>query len=132
VELVIIKLCYLRQAIELSTDAGGITKKKIVESSLAFRTATIRPLKVESQKSEVRSPKSGVRSQQSEAKLVIEKSVLKEDSEKYKPTDPQTSKLSALDKIRKQIKGNGNNGNGNNGNGNGNNGNNGNGNGNDK
>src|SRR6187431_1921793 len=125
VELAIIKLCYLRQAIELTADAGGISKKKIVESSLAFRTAAIRPLRVESQKAEVRSRDpiaigSGVRSQQSEAKLIIETSVLKEDSEKYKSTEPQTSnlkpqtsKLSALDKIRKQVKGNGNNGNGN-------------------
>lgn len=119
VELVIIKLCYLRQAIELAADAGGISKKKIAESSLAFRTAAIRPLKVESQKSEVRSRESGAGSQQSEAKLVIETSVLKEDSEKYKSTEaqtpnlkPQTAKLSALDKIRNQIKGNGNNTNG--------------------
>ena len=126
VELVIIKLCYLRQAIELSADAGGISKKKIVESSLAFRTAAIRPLKLESQKSEVRSRDpiaigSGVSSQQSEAKLVIETSVVKEERANYK-TDPehqtsnlkpQTSKLSALDKIRKQVKGNGNNANGN-------------------
>ncbi len=118
VELVIIKLCYLRQAIELVADAGGISKKKIVESSLAFRTAAIRPLKVERQKAEVRSRDpitigSGVSSQQSDAKLVIETSVLKEDTEKYRSTEPQTSKLSALDKIRKQVKGNGNNGNGN-------------------
>ncbi|HET6767758.1 MAG TPA: DNA polymerase III subunit gamma/tau [Chitinophagaceae bacterium] len=130
VELVIIKLCYLRQAIELSADAGGISKKKIVESGLAFRTASIRPLKGESQKAEVRSRDpiaigSGVRTQQSEAKLVIETSVLKEDSGKYKSTEPQTSnlnpdnyreqtgKMSALDKIRKQVKGSGNNGNGN-------------------
>ena len=114
VELVIIKLCYLRQAIELSADAGGINKKKIVESSLAFRTATIRPLKVEGQKAEVRS-------QQSEAKLIIETSIVEEKKANYK-TDPelqtpnlrpQTAKLSALDKIRKQVKGNGNNGNGN-------------------
>ena len=119
VELVLIKLCYLQQAIELSADAGGISKKKIVESSLAFRTAAIKPLKVENQKTEARSQQSVARSQQSEAKLIIETSVLKEDSEKYNSTEPQisnpkpqASKLSALDKIRKQVKGNGNNGNG--------------------
>ena len=127
VELVIIKLCYLQQAIEISSDTGGISKKKVVESSLAFRTAAIKPLKVESQKSEVKSQKSGVRSQESEAKLVIETSLVKEAAENYKSSEPQTSpkeslgtnprpqttKLSALDKIRKQVKGNGNNGNGN-------------------
>ena len=119
VELVLIKLCYLQQAIELSADAGGISKKKIVESSLAFRTAAIRPLKVESQKAEVRGRESVARSQQSEAKLVIETPVVKEENPGYKTEPqtpnpkPQTPKLSALDKIRKQVKGNGNNGNGN-------------------
>ena len=118
VELVIIKLCYLQQAIELTSDTGGISKKKIVESSLAFRTAAIKPLKVESQKAEVKIRESEVRSQQSEAKLVIETSFVKEESTNYKAEPqtsnpkPQTTKLSALDKIRKQVKGNGNNGNG--------------------
>jgi DNA polymerase III subunit gamma/tau len=43
VELVLIKLCYLQQAIELSSDPGaGIGKKKVVESAkpLAFRQIT--------------------------------------------------------------------------------------------
>jgi len=118
VELVIIKLCYLQQAIEISSDAGGISKKKVVESSLAFRTAAIKPLKVENQKNTDHRPQSTAK--QTEAKLVIEASFVKEDSNNYKkesepPTPnvkPPTTKLSALDKIRKQVKGNGNNGNG--------------------
>ncbi len=113
VELVIIKLCYLQQAIELTSDTDGISKKKVVESSLAFRTAAIKPLKVENKKSEVKN-------RESEAKLVIETSFVKEDSNNYKKepepqtpnVKPQTTKLSPLDKIRKQVKGNGNNGNG--------------------
>ena len=124
VELVLIKLCYLQQAIELSADAAGISKKKIVETSLAFRTAAIRPLKIE--KSEARSqiPKAfgtEARSQKSEAKLIIETSMVKEEERNYKSEPepqtsnikPQTTKLSALDKIRKQVKGNESNGNGN-------------------
>jgi DNA polymerase-3 subunit gamma/tau len=76
-------------------------------------------LKVESQKSGSKNQESGLRSQQSEAKLVIETSVVKEESTNYKAelqsssSKPQMTKLSALDKIRKQVKGNGNNGNGN-------------------
>lgn len=124
VELVLIKLCYLNQAIELSSDAPGIGKKKVVENSLAFRTNAIRPLKTEGlgQRSEAGS-------RESEAKLVIESSVVKEDVSNYaeaqtsipiaigtksQTTQPQTTntKLSALDKIRKQVKGNGSNGNG--------------------
>ncbi|HEV8273847.1 MAG TPA: DNA polymerase III subunit gamma/tau [Chitinophagaceae bacterium] len=112
VELVIIKLCYLQQAIEISSDAVGISKKKVVESSLAFRTAAIKPLKIESQKLKVKS-------EEKEAKLVIDTSVVKEENANYNAEPqtsnqkPQTTKLSALDKIRKQVKGNGNNGNGN-------------------
>ena len=114
VELVLIKLCYLQQAIEISSDAGGINKKKIVETSLGFRTAAIKPLRIESQKLKVKS-------EEKEAKLIIETSLVKEDATNYK-SEPdlqtsnvksQTTKLSALDKIRKQVKGNGNNINGN-------------------
>ncbi|HJS55598.1 MAG TPA: DNA polymerase III subunit gamma/tau, partial [Chitinophagaceae bacterium] len=118
VELVIIKLCYLQQAIELSSDNAGVSKKKVAESSIGFRTAAIKPLTNE--KAEVKSRQPGVRSRESEAKLVIETSFAKEASESYRQPEPQTSnlkldttRLSALDKIRKQVKGNGNNGNGN-------------------
>ena len=131
VELVIIKLCYLQQAIEISSDAGGISKKKVVESSLAFRTAAIKPLKVESHKSTDHSPQATAKL--SEAKLIIETSFVKEESSNYKaepqtsskvPKDslgeslgtnpkPQTTKLSSsLANIRKLVKANGNNGNG--------------------
>jgi DNA polymerase-3 subunit gamma/tau len=134
VELVLIKLCYLQQAIELSSEAGGIGKKKVVEGSLAFRTAAIRPLKIEtgSQKSDPDSYPDGSRKPEvrshDEAKLMIETSVVKEvqsnhesepQTSNHKPqtTNPQpqtpNTKLSALDKIRKQVKGNGSNGNGN-------------------
>lgn len=59
VELVLIKLCYLQQAIELSSDNNGISKKKIVESAkpVAFRQIT--PLAVNSQPAEGRQPSSG-------------------------------------------------------------------------
>src|SRR5688572_25305331 len=126
VELVLIKLCYLQQAIELSAETTGMSKKKVVETSLAFRTAAIRPLKIEkpgtgSQKSEAGSQKPEVRSQKNDAKLIIDTSIVKEEERNYKPEpEPQTShvkpqmtRLSALDKIRKQVKGNGHNGNGN-------------------
>ena len=129
VELVLIKLCYLQQAIELSSDSGGIGKKKVVENSLAFKTAAIRPLKIEG-RSRKADPGSNLGRKENEAKLLIETTIIKEDQSGYE-AKPQTSitpaaetrsetpgpkaigtKLSALDKIRKQVKGNGNNGNG--------------------
>src|SRR4026207_1991098 len=93
VELVLIKLCYLQQAIELSADAGGISKKKVVETSLAFRTAAIKQLKIETNKTTDHRPQSTAK--QSEAKLVIETSLVKEEQANYKAeTEPQTTKLS--------------------------------------
>ena len=118
VELVLIKLCYLQQAIELTTDGGGVSKKKLIEGSLAFRTAAIKPFKAVSKSDPNVYREPNVKPGQ-EARLIIETSVVKEEQPNYKgDTPPQTNtktqgtKLSALDKIRKQVKGNGNNGNG--------------------
>ena len=123
VELALIKLCYLQQAIELTSDAGSIHKKKIVESAVAFRTAAIKSF-------DLQSPVSNRKS--TEAKLIIEsgaveKSYRPEETMLYnkpvtgnQPTEtgmrqPLTrSKIPALDKIRKQFKTNGSEGNGNN------------------
>ena len=116
VELVLIKLCYLQQAIELSTEGSAVSKKKLVESAkpLAFRQ--IAPV-------EIKKPKAD-----ETAKLIIEepgiaKIKLAEASPVYgKANDntqlpsnnqqPTTSKqpatkLSALEGIRNQFKGNG-------------------------
>lgn len=114
-ELAIIKLCYLQQAIELTADTNGVGKKKIVESAkpLAFRNI----IPVEARNAKDAANISG-------SKLILETSILQEEPSEYtsKPQPPapnpkpQTSsgtKLSALDKIRKQVKGNNNNGNGN-------------------
>jgi DNA polymerase-3 subunit gamma/tau len=125
VELVLIKLCYLQQAIEISTDGGSITKKKPAENSLAFRTAAIRPFTFEKGIQKTETPKKAKIT--NEAKLIIESSLVEEpvtSIQKTGTTDQQLAqvtavkptagtKLSALDKIRKQVKGNGNTGNGN-------------------
>lgn len=132
VELALVKLCYLQQAIELSQDADNPNKKKIAETALAFRTAAIHPLKKGKEKNITGKQSNG--SKQDNAKLVIETSVLREEKPVYNPpagnpvpesnTGNQpaaathtsnaqgniSTRLSALDKIRKQVKTNGNNG----------------------
>jgi DNA polymerase-3 subunit gamma/tau len=123
VELALIKLCYLQQAIELTTEGGAITKKKVVEAPIAFRIAAIKPFH-----REVKSETAKVRRQTPDAKLVIEsgaekkskaeKSLVTENAAHYsQPTtagnSPTNSKLVALDKIRKQFQNNGNTSNGN-------------------
>lgn len=120
VELALIKLCYLRQAIEITADSNGISKKKLTEAAkpLAFRQ--IAPFEVKSAAS-TQQP-AAKNKQSSEAKLIIqtpaiEKISVAEEAQAYNEPQtrnpkPGTNKLSALDKIRKQYQGNGNNGNG--------------------
>jgi len=121
VELTLIKLCYLQQAIELTTDASGISKKKLVEAPLAFRTAGIKPFTNQ----QAIAGKSITEKKDTGAKLIVETAVpsittiAKEEKPVYEqesqPAGPKltTTRLSALDKIRKQYQGNTNNGNGN-------------------
>jgi DNA polymerase-3 subunit gamma/tau len=112
VELVLIKLCYLQQAIELANDPDsnreGVTKKKIVEKTKSVAFRRIEPIEV--------TKTTDNRRQTTEAKLIIETStkenVLKEQpAEQNKPATSNrqpATKLAALDKIRSQVRGNGN------------------------
>lgn len=121
VELTLIRLCYLQQAIELTTDASGISKKKLVESPLAFRTAGIKSFTNQ----QAIAGQSIAGKKDTGAKLIVETAassittIAKEETPVYEqgaqPADPKptTSRLSALDKIRKQYQGNATNGNGN-------------------
>jgi DNA polymerase III subunit gamma/tau len=132
VELVLIKLCYLQQAIELTSGEGGVSKKKLIESArpLAFRQIAAFASR---EKSDHDSSRDGSRNPiaiGSDTKLIIEsrgsgnsrevKIKVADDKVAYgnqqpasgeSPTSnlkPQTSnKISALDKIRKQYQGNG-------------------------
>src|SRR4029079_4905564 len=74
VELALIKLCYLQQAIELVNEDNGVSKKKVGEKAkpLAFRK--IEPIEISSQSAAIR--------QKGKAKLLIETSV-KEESSAY-------------------------------------------------
>jgi len=116
VELALIKLCYLQQALELSSDGASISKKKRVDSvkPMAFRQLV--PFAVIEEKQS-----STTRGNQSEAKLIIEEKPSQKIKEPVQPTFEKPleqltkkstgdNKLSALDKIRKQYKSNGNSG----------------------
>jgi DNA polymerase-3 subunit gamma/tau len=123
-ELALIKLCYLQQAIELSAEPQGVIKKKVVESAKAVAFRKIIPLEIRSHEPVPGSYQAG-NLKTNEAKLIIESAPVSVVAEAEQPAinnpaDRQASqqsatkntKLSALDKIRKQVKGNGSNGNG--------------------
>lgn len=113
VELALIKLCYLQQALELSSDSNGLSKKKLVDTAKSVAFRSIAP--VELKQSAVSSQQPVVNSQKvKEAKLIIETSPKKnepllsvvEESEITSNQQPTTrnQQLTALNKIRSQYK----------------------------
>jgi DNA polymerase III subunit gamma/tau len=108
VEMALIRLCYLQQAISLATDDQGIVKKKMTDGALGFRTSPIqRYTGNSSQPSPITPLPSPQKSTQKEsgAKLVIEITEEKKQPEKVAiQAATPTPKLSALTKIREQFK----------------------------
>lgn len=106
VELALIKLCYLGQALELTTDNREISKKKIAEGkTLAFRS--IAPVELKNTSQNPNKKKNiEISNETPGAKLIIESTAL--DNQQSipgpTPTTKAASKIAALDKIRNQYK----------------------------
>ena len=113
VELALIKLCYLSQALELTSVGTGVDKKKVVEQTKAIAFKAIKPIaapKAAVVKAEPPQPSQ-------EAKLIIETKaeqplVVEEKKQDYTAPPPteQTvakkatkTKLSSLDALRQKI-----------------------------
>jgi len=116
VELVIIKLCYLQQAIELVGDGELTGKKKVTESAKAVNFRNIQPIevsKVPGQKSNSQKSKPVQPQADNQAKLIIETPIeYDERPSPSKKTEPDKSEtrtestgpaLGALSKIRQQF-----------------------------
>ncbi|MEO5650225.1 MAG: DNA polymerase III subunit gamma/tau [Ginsengibacter sp.] len=126
VELTLIKLCYLNQALELVNDKGQLSKKKLVESikpisfraliPVAEKAKTEVPSSVLLKENKITNKPSGtvnsVTSKKDEAVLVIEKEVMKPVQPKAVPDNtsvvkpkPLTrlSKLGSLKEIREKV-----------------------------
>ncbi len=113
VELTIIKLSYLQQAIELVNNDGTVSKKKLVETAkpVAFRTIPIIAIKEKEQLQVNKIPANNI----SEATLIIEepapeiKSTTVNNKLQTAVTQPQTenhkpkTSLGSLDKIRQKL-----------------------------
>ncbi|MBK9570324.1 MAG: DNA polymerase III subunit gamma/tau [Chitinophagaceae bacterium] len=113
VELALIKLCYLQQALQLTANGNELSKKKIIETAKSVSFRQIIPFELKQPAIE--------KKKTSEAKLIIETSIEENEIPDQKPTTsnkqqvtsnpkPVTvSKISALDKIRSQYQANVNN-----------------------
>ena len=116
VELALIKLCYLQQALQLIGNAGGVDKKKVIESARSVAFRAIAPIAIPTKTTE---PQPIPAIKKNEAKLIIETkpqpAVVEEKKEEYKPSAPANpapkasngKKISSLDAIRQKV-GNGN------------------------
>jgi DNA polymerase III subunit gamma/tau len=104
VELALIKLCYLQQALELNiNESGSLVKKKVIETAKPVAYRQIVPLQVHTEKKKPAEPKPEpvkekvlqLSSSQDDAKLMIEVAV------------EEKINLGTLTKIRNQFKPNG-------------------------
>jgi DNA polymerase-3 subunit gamma/tau len=117
VELTLIKLCYLQQALTLVNDENGVSKKKLLDvvKPVSFRALPIIEIKKQNAKPGRPVEQADVLKNGSEAKLVIQPSEkpvaeTKNTSQvavqtKQAPDQPQkiSTKLSSLEKIRETI-----------------------------
>ncbi len=112
VELTIIKLSYLHQAIELVNNDGTVSKKKVVEATKAIAFRAVPMIKIADAGGAISDlTQTTAPANPPVAKLIIEEPVVEF---KAKPITPntksqteniktQTAGLSSLDKIRKQV-----------------------------
>ncbi|MFM2337071.1 MAG: hypothetical protein RL115_264 [Bacteroidota bacterium] len=119
VELSIIKLCYLHQALQLSAEGSTLSKKKITEGAQAFRVSPIKlyttpatGTKSANTATPTSIEKNKITHAHSEARLMVDKQLINQNPINPNPVDdattqPQakvgTTKLSALNKIRQQF-----------------------------
>jgi DNA polymerase-3 subunit gamma/tau len=121
VEMALIKLAYLQQALLVATDGSGVVKKKIADASLGFRTTPIRlyagataQAAVSASRSASSLPQSPVttakQSNQPTAAAAMERKPVtgSTNEEPAARLTIETPRLSALDQIRQQFKRNGN------------------------
>jgi DNA polymerase III subunit gamma/tau len=111
VELALIKLCYLSQALQLAANGSSVDKKKLTESAKSVAFKTIRPIAVPKKGQPVKGPGTIPKP---EAKLVIEEPaslavnkepVLQEEKPVYEAplVKAGKTKLGTLDTIRKKV-----------------------------
>ncbi|MDE3249700.1 MAG: DNA polymerase III subunit gamma/tau [Bacteroidota bacterium] len=113
VELTLIKLCYLNQALELSTGDGGITKKKLVDTAkpVAFRRLNFIPVpEKQAETKTTAAAKLTIETVSPQEPPAVSIPVGKKASTGEMPTSKSATstvgKLGALGKIRNQFAGN--------------------------
>ncbi|RYF83691.1 MAG: DNA polymerase III subunit gamma/tau [Chitinophagaceae bacterium] len=100
VELALIKLCYLSQAIELSAGSGSLDKKKLVDQTKAVAFRAIKPIAAPKQQQnnlQLSKPSQ-------EAKLIIESAPVKASLVEEKKTDYQPAKTEPVPPTKSRLR----------------------------
>jgi DNA polymerase-3 subunit gamma/tau len=113
VELVLIKLCYLQQALQLTAQGSGIERNKLTDTARSIAFKQITPIAFKSlsgkEKKEIDREKLPSSSKFNDVKLIIQTpkeklEIVEEVKETYKTTPPSSAKkISSLDSIRRQF-----------------------------
>ncbi len=114
VELALIKLCYLSQALELASTGAGVDKKKLIDGAKAVAFKTVRPLAAPTQSSATAPATVPAPQPKQDATLTIEtpsprpaKPALPEEKKEAHPPAERkpagSGKLSSLDALRQKI-----------------------------
>ena len=105
VELAIIKLCYLMQAVEMVNNDGAVSKKKVVESARPVAFKSIQPIRVKEQQAQAITQPAIQKT--SEARLIIEEPEQRIEKKVVATTAPVNAEpkksLGSLDAIRKKL-----------------------------
>ncbi len=105
VELAIIKLTYLLQAVEMVNNEGTISKKKVVETARPVTFKSIRLIKIKEEGGPVAVAPAVIKT--AEAKLIIEEPTPKIEKKATRQTAPASDEpkrsLGSLDAIRKKV-----------------------------
>ena len=111
VELALIKLCYLQQALELVSDSNGVSKKKLIDAAKPVAFRQIMPVEVKNKRA---GTKLIIETEKEEISIVSEpRSEYKtqRDAQSIQEIKPQSTNvvsngqgLSALSRIREQFK----------------------------
>jgi len=113
VELVLIKLCYLQQALQLTSQGSGIEKNKLTDTARSIAFKQLAPIALKSlqtvEMKETGEAKSQSSPKSNNVKLIIETAkekmeTVEEVKEVYNVIPPTSAKkISSLDSIRRQV-----------------------------
>lgn len=104
VELALIKLCYLQQALQLTAGTNGLSKKKLIDTANPVAFRQIQPIVLNDKPKERPKP---IVEKQKEARLIIDQEpekIIRPVSTIAKSTNDQEKKITSLEKLRKQFK----------------------------